>query len=665
MEALLRRIAAHDPDSVSSGYKSVALLADLIDTLRPQRRQKPDDAVTALRALSFLLNQNAELRAGLQRALRALFNKRPAQALLCGAGILPGTGFFTEASRRIGHGLLPEVIDTGHLRGVLRRLFPHKSDAAWVREVPDENWIEFLRALFPAEDSPPAAGNGDELLESMRTLSYWIAASGLEPELVRLEPALSQYESPFVAQNVETLALIDALRQGESFDGSHLLVLIGQCHDWLDRIRRQSLRLGTSIALTFRVRRLRQLLKRLERLLNACATLQTPAAERDWQPLVALFKRLVKAECLRNDLGTYWRQHVSLLALRITENAGKTGEHYITSDRGEYFQLLRSALGAGIVIACMALIKTLLGKLNLAPLIESLVICLNYGLGFVLIHLLHGTVATKQPAMTANAIAASLGESKGKVGDLANLVELIARTVRSQIAAILGNIGLAVPTAVLIGTLLPYVFGSSPYDAGKAANLLAEVHPLHGLALFYAAIAGICLFFAGLISGYFDNLAAYDDIPARIEQLPWARRLFGEARMRRVASYIGNNLGALAGNFFFGFLLGGAWTLGILLGLPLDIRHVAFSSANLGYALAGSGFAPDWNLFAWAAIGVLLIGAVNLAVSFALALYVALRSRRISFADTPRLIKAIWRQFHRQPGSFFLPPRQEPTIPHS
>jgi site-specific recombinase len=38
-------------------------------------------------------------------------------------------------------------------------------------------------------------------------------------------------------------------------------------------------------------------------------------------------------------------------------------------------------------------------------------VSLNYGLGFVLIHILHFTVATKQPAMTAARLAAAIEES--------------------------------------------------------------------------------------------------------------------------------------------------------------------------------------------------------------------------------------------------------------
>jgi len=38
------------------------------------------------------------------------------------------------------------------------------------------------------------------------------------------------------------------------------------------------------------------------------------------------------------------RQSVGLLALRVTENASRAGEHYITETRSEYFAMWRSAL---------------------------------------------------------------------------------------------------------------------------------------------------------------------------------------------------------------------------------------------------------------------------------------------------------------------------------
>ena len=60
----------------------------------------------------------------------------------------------------------------------------------------------------------------------------------------------------------------------------------------------------------------------------------------------------------------------------------------------------------------MALFKIKLGLLHLPPLTEGIAFGLNYGIGFVLIHLLGFTVATKQPAMTAASIAATIEEAR-------------------------------------------------------------------------------------------------------------------------------------------------------------------------------------------------------------------------------------------------------------
>lgn len=294
----------------------------------------------------------------------------------------------------------------------------------------------------------------------------------------------------------------------------------------------------------------------------------------------------------------------------------------------------------------------------MAPLNEAIAFCLNYGIGFVIIHMLHCTVATKQPAMTANAIAASIGETSGSIRDLEKLATLIAHTVRSQIAAIFGNVLLAVPCAMLIGLAARELVGDHFVDHDKAIHMLHEVHPLTG-ALFYAAVAGVCLFLSGLIAGYYDNLGVYNRIPERIVRLRWPRTVFGEIRVRRFARYLEHNLGALAGNFFFGCMLGGAWAIGVLFGLPFDIRHIAFSSANVGFASVALDFNVDLHIMIPAVIGVALIGVTNLLVSFALALYVALKARQVTFAQGRVLMKALWHQLRHSPGEFFLPPKRE------
>jgi site-specific recombinase len=62
--------------------------------------------------------------------------------------------------------------------------------------------------------------------------------------------------------------------------------------------------------------------------------------------------------------------------------------------------------------------------------------------------------------------------------------------------------------------------------------LLVDTDPIHSLAIFYAAIAGVCLFLSGLIAGHHDNMAVYNKIPQRIRQLRWLEHLRGRPGFR-------------------------------------------------------------------------------------------------------------------------------------
>lgn len=93
------------------------------------------------------------------------------------------------------------------------------------------------------------------------------------------------------------------------------------------------------------------------------------------------------------------------------------------------------------------------------------------------------------------------------------------------------------------------------------------------------------------------------------------------------------------GNLLFGLMLGGAGFIGFIFGLPIDIRHVAFASANLGYALGALDFGLDAANLAWVVLGVTLIALTNLLVSFVLALWVALRARNLGMRA---MFKACW-----------------------
>jgi len=148
-----------------------------------------------------------------------------------------------------------------------------------------------------------------------------------------------------------------------------------------------------------------------------------------------------------------------------------------------------------------------------------------------------------------------------------------------------------------------------------------------------------------------------------VQQVRWLRRLLGQERMGRFARYVEDNLGGLMGNLVFGVLMGVTATVGFLLGLPLDIRHVTFSSANFAIGFVGLDQQIDVETAAMTVLGIALIGMVNLLVSFGLALWVALRARKVRFNHGLRLLRALGRRLRTAPLDFFIGPRNAESVP--
>src|SRR5262249_1503973 len=148
----------------------------------------------------------------------------------------------------------------------------------------------------------------------------------------------------------------------------------------------------------------------------------------------------------------------------------------------------------------------------------------------------------------------------------------------------------------------------------------------------------------------------YGRVAERLAHHPGLLRLLGPARAARLAAYVENNLGALIGNFVFGFLLGGVGFIGVLTGLPIDIRHVAFASANTAYALSALGQRMTDSDFAPPVSGALLIGVVNAAVSFGLPFAPAFRPPNIRYERAQLVMRLVLKRLLRRPLDFVWPP---------
>jgi site-specific recombinase len=642
-----------------------ALIA-LVDSIRPNQAGNRLLACARVNQFCNALEQDPELARALRQHFLALLNTRRLTTFFCDSGILPNTGFFTELWRRMVQHVLPPISDDSYLKDCIRLVFHRHSDHLWLDNLDPELKRRLFLAMRPQAHDPMLAELHTQMLDAADILAARIAAMGLEPELVRVYPRIEERGSPFLALAREVHQLSNDYReqglpgQQPGVDEAHLVVLMDQCRDIMARVQRRAASIGTSLPLSYLLRRLTQSLRRLELIvliLQARAPAADPAAQAPDRTALwlELLDEAIPGEGRRQSVRVHLNRSTGLLAQRVTENASRTGEHYITSSREEYFAMWRAAMGAGLIVGFMALIKLYMGKLALAPLGYTLAYSLNYAGGFVLVHVLHFTIATKQPAMTAATIADAVSGIRASVRDLEKLATLVVDLLRSQLAAIVGNVAIAMPTAMAIAWLLNSSLGRPFIDADKAHHLLHDISPFESLALPHAAIAGVCLFLAGLVSGYYDNLAAYERMRERIEHAHWLRALLGAQRQSRFAAYAHDNLGALAGNVFFGFALGTMPTLGMLTGLPLDIRHVTFASANFGFALVALDFAVDgWTVLKSLA-GIGLVGLVNLSVSFTLALWLALRARGAGFSQTRALFGILMQRWRSDRRQFFWP----------
>lgn len=661
LQALLEDVAQTPADA------SGARLAGMVALIRTHGRESVEAAESRFHALLRLLAARPELAQALSVYLKTILISRMHRTLYSESGVLANQGFFSGLIDRLLGRMLPPAIDDDFLRDLFSEVFDDADDDAWVAAIPRASWHELFELLNVDGDgfAPVRQKCRHELCEAMRMASHRLAALGMEPALLRYMPALARHESPFLAQSDEVRELIArhaGSSEAQSHDG-HFEVLLEQCTGFVDTIRRRSREAGVGVNLAFLLARIEQIVARLHLLRSLIIPDPAEDAPTRRERTIGFFLRLVQQENCRHSLRDLFAGTTQLMARRVTEQASRSGEHYVTVTRSEFVGMFRAAAGAGLIIGAMALIKILISKLGLPPVWEAVAYSLDYGLGFVLIHILHLTVATKQPAMTAATLAATLDGQQGRDARLGVLVELAAQVSRTQWISIAGNVSIGFITALAIAMTADQFLGWQPVDPVKGAHLLHDLDPWHSLALFHAAIAGVFLFLSGLISGYYDNQSLYHRVPERLRRVKWLRNLLGEQRLAHFADYIELNLGALAGNFLFGCMLGSTPIIGSLLGLPLDIRHVAFSSANLAYGLESLDFNLAWQSITIGAAGVILIGLTNLIVSFSLAMRVALRSRGIQREDTSGLTIKLVQRFLSKPRDFFWPPKGVPEDP--
>ncbi len=633
-------------------------LIDLVNWLRAGGEAKAADR---LRLLTIELQKKSWHSHALTDLMGRVVGKHSFLRLFTESGLMNEDPFLTQAKNRLFNHLLPAVYDDNDAVNLFNLLFSRKTDWKWVHSIPDEDWQAFLaqlevKEIFQLPRNHPLVL---QLLNSIQILSLRITALGIKREILEKLPQLEEFDSPFMAQNSETTIYLQKYQQDSQFDQSmenrdflHIQVMLDQCEEYIEVIRRNKTTWGVTLKLTNFVIRLRQHLQRL-RLLYHLIT--THDEEPPFETEIKFLRELVQAENEKNSLSLLLKDNFSLLAYQVTEHASQTGEEYITTTPKEYFTMFKKAFGGGIIVAYLVIFKIAISSWKLPLLFEALVYSINYSIGFVLIHITHSKLATKQPAMIASHLARILDEEKDGHVAAKRLAPLIVQISRSQFVALLGNISAGIPLGFFLAWLWQLGTGTSYISDTKALGMINEIHPWQSLALWFGGLTGIWLYISGLISGYFDNLCIYARIPERIRRIEFLRNRMPPKMLIKFSNYIEENLGPLADNIYFGFFLGCTTAIGIMLGLPIDTLHVTFSAAGFGVAAMTTMDTITLNAVAISLAGIVGIGLMNFSVSFGLSIITAIRSRQVKFRLWRQLFKEVLLLFLRNPIAFFIP----------
>lgn len=601
-----------------------------------------------IRFLLDWLDAHRDVKQNVQATLRKTLREATGHELFSATGMPRESAFFSELSERIAKLILPRPVGQQDLSTLFTAMFPEESDAAWLLELDDKTLSRLWKL---GGDDGIAHGYRQQIDEAMLYLVTMVISVGISPAFrQRLEPRMPLLGTPFMALRRELENCLMANTRDDATLRS-VRMLIAVCQAQTDKIYAHLDEYGVSVGLVYHVERMRAQLARIGRLLDLRAV---PHADHGSGEVQTVLADLIVAHHRRSSVRELVSRSFALLARKMVERNADHGEPYIARDRKEYRAIWKAALLGGIVMAFTALAKFGIGSIGLAHFFEGLFQSVVFAVSFLFISAIGGVLATRQPAVTAPALAAETG-SLDTADGLRALLARATALLRAQSAAVFGNLLTVVPIMAGLSLAMFLIFGKPLMNAEKAQ---AAIHGLSlvGFTPLFAAVTGVLLWLASLAAGFADN---WFTLRRLRESLTHHRRLvhaLGAHRAEHLAGWLERNVAAIVGNLALAILLGMTPVIAQFFGVPLDVRHVTLSAATLAAAVGSLG----WETMAmpqfWlACAGVASIGLLNVGVAFACALALSLRARDVPKRMRRRVFRAVLRRFSLTPMAFFWP----------
>ncbi len=641
-------------------------LVRLIGWLRAAHTRESEQA----RFLSLVeyLESHEPVRSRFRASFGGLLAEMDSLSLFAEAGIPSDHSFFSEIVQRLAGRLVPSARAQSDTAKLLIRLYSSEGDVRRFLAIPSELFQRLVAVLTPPGSPEFWARQSNDLQQALRLLASRVGGRGLEPEMRDRGAGTSIADSPFYRLVLGSEALLDAVASGRNVSSSldTWKQAVSQCRLEMSQVHAHMESAGVSVELIFDLKKIEACLSRMEAIVNvlvASSSAEQCTAAQD------LLGRLMEGRLADRSVRALLRGNLNLIARKMVERTGHSGEHYIAHSRAEYWQMWRAAVGGGLLTVFTAALKMRIVDAQLPPFVEGFLSGTNYAVSFVVLQILGLVLATKQPAATAATFAGIIRDNKGLARE-SKLTDFVAHITSTQLAAAIGNVAAVTIGAVVFERLWRWFFSNSYLPQQSATHVYETLHPFASGTAFYAIVTGVILWMAALAGGWFENFAVYYRLADAITQHPLGGRI-GERRMRRIAHILDRNLGGWSTSVVLGYLLGFTPVLGHFFGVPLDVRHVTLSTGTLALAAARFGTASLGHAwFYYAVEGIAVIFVLNLTVSFTIAAYVALRAYDVSPAEQWHILRFVLADAAKSPLRFFWPsdlpetptPHPSPTV---
>ena len=588
----------------------------------------------------------------LQDTLAQLFIDADGRSFLAESGIPRGHGFVGEAVERLQARILPRARNDRDLGAVAMRLLSDETLVYRLDRLPERDMARLIAVCCPPKRWTAWAQLDDDLSDALRLLAGRLAALGLHPEIrSRGSVVTSVTASPFHRAHAAAESLADAIDAASDRGPAcaALISAIAAAKEELVLVHRHLEDAGVSVSIVFAMELLQRVLLRLD-LLAAVAKAEDPVATA--QAVRQLLVRLCGHTLHDRSLVRLARTNLKLLSSKIVERSGHTGEHYIAHDRASYRHIWLAAAGGGLLTVATAATKVAISAMHhavhLPPVPTGLLYGANYAASFVAMQHLGLMLATKQPAMTAAALASIMREHQGSERTEL-IVDRAAAIVSSQLAAVLANLGMVALGTALFDYAWLTLSGRHWMTALEAQAVYTAMSPVNSGTVIFAALTGAILWASSLAGGWIDNWSTLHRIPDGLAEHRWGARLAPVWR---------THIAGWGTNISLGLMLGFTPAIGEMIGIPLDVRHVTLNTGIL--SLACMGLDTQWfnqGFFLLALSGIAVMFVLNLGVSFLLSLFTAARAYDLDSAEVIAVLRQLARRAVTRPLQFVLPPK--------